>query len=177
MTKRPIVTIAAVALLAMTSSVGCKREVAPQAVIDPAAAPAFNQAPAYNPAYNNAPGQSEPGPDTYPAFATRRYVRTITPPPAEAPPLEPAYSEPHASVQRYREPYRESRPRRRVVTRERPFSHSAAIVGGSAGAGAAVGALAGGGKGAGIGALAGGGAGFIYDRLTHKRKETIEDQR
>jgi hypothetical protein len=46
---------------------------------------------------------------------------------------------------------------------------SAAIVGGSAGVGAAIGALAGGGRGAGIGALAGGAGGFIYDRLTaHK---------
>jgi hypothetical protein len=51
-----------------------------------------------------------------------------------------------------------------------------AIVGGSAGAGAAIGALAGGGKGAGIGALAGGGAGFIYDRLTHKRKSVVEER-
>jgi hypothetical protein len=42
-------------------------------------------------------------------------------------------------------------------------------VGGSAGVGAAIGALAGGGKGAGIGALAGGAGGFIYDRATHKR--------
>jgi len=57
------------------------------------------------------------------------------------------------------------------VKRDRPFSHSAAIVGGSAGAGAVIGALAGGGKGAGIGALAGGGAGLVYDRLTHKRKD------
>jgi hypothetical protein len=46
---------------------------------------------------------------------------------------------------------------------------SAAIVGGSAGVGAAIGAIAGGGRGAGIGALAGGAGGFIYDRLTaHK---------
>jgi hypothetical protein len=55
------------------------------------------------------------------------------------------------------------------VRRERPTSHSVAIVGASAGTGAAIGALAGGGRGAGIGALAGGAAGFIYDRLTHDR--------
>ena len=63
-----------------------------------------------------------------------------------------------------------------MVTRDRSFGHSAAIVGGSAGVGAAIGALAGGGKGAGIGALAGGGGGFIYDRLTHRRK-TVEEER
>jgi uncharacterized protein YcfJ len=62
-------------------------------------------------------------------------------------------------------------PRRTVVVqkRKRPFTHSLAIVGGGAGAGAAIGALAGGGKGAGIGALAGGAAGLIYDRLTHNK--------
>jgi len=49
-------------------------------------------------------------------------------------------------------------------------------VGGSAGAGAAIGAIAGGGKGAGIGALAGGAGGFIYDRLTHKKREVVEER-
>jgi hypothetical protein len=63
-----------------------------------------------------------------------------------------------------------------VVTKERSFGHSAAIVGGSAGGGAAIGALAGGGKGAGIGALAGGVGGFIYDRLTHKKKQVVEER-
>ena len=54
----------------------------------------------------------------------------------------------------------------RRVRHKRPFSHSAAIVAGTAAAGAGIGALAGGGKGAGIGALVGGGSGFVYDRLT-----------
>ncbi len=51
----------------------------------------------------------------------------------------------------------------------RSTKKSIAIVGGSAGAGAAIGALAGGGKGAAIGAISGGTAGFIYDRLTRDR--------
>lgn len=50
----------------------------------------------------------------------------------------------------------------------RSTGKSVAIVAGSAGAGAAIGGIAGGGKGAGIGAISGGTAGFIYDRLTRK---------
>jgi hypothetical protein len=51
----------------------------------------------------------------------------------------------------------------------RSTGKSVAIVAGSAGAGAAIGALAGGGKGAAIGAASGGTAGFIFDRVTAKK--------
>ena len=54
--------------------------------------------------------------------------------------------------------------------KSRSTGKSIAIVAGSAGAGAAIGALAGGGKGAAIGAASGGTAGFIYDRVTAKKK-------
>src|SRR5262245_60806660 len=84
-----------------------------------------------------------------------RTVRTRTVAPQQAPPQRlsrPAYAE------------------RRVVRKKRSTGKSVAIVAGSAGVGAAIGALAGGGKGAAIGALAGGGGGFVYDRLTHNRR-------
>ena len=53
-----------------------------------------------------------------------------------------------------------------VRRHHRTPDQSALIVAGSAGTGAAIGAIAGGGKGAAIGAISGGAAGFIYDRLT-----------
>lgn len=65
-----------------------------------------------------------------------------------------------------------------VIVSRRPTAHAHAhtrswqkellIIGGSAGAGAAVGALTGGKKGAGIGAAAGGVGGLIYDLATRK---------
>ena len=58
---------------------------------------------------------------------------------------------------------------RHAVKKPRSKRKSAAIVAGTAGFGAAIGAIAGGGPGAAIGALSGGGAGYVYDRLTHNR--------
>lgn len=88
--------------------------------------------------------------------------------PAEAPAYEPAryrtYSRPRV-IRQSAEGDREYVVRRK----KRSTGKSVAIVAGSAGAGAAIGALAGGGKGAAIGGLSGGAAGFIYDRLTHDR--------
>jgi hypothetical protein len=52
------------------------------------------------------------------------------------------------------------------IQKRRSTGKSVMIVAGSAGAGAAIGAMAGGKKGAGIGAISGGVAGLIYDRMT-----------
>lgn len=52
----------------------------------------------------------------------------------------------------------------------RSWQKEALIIGGSAGAGTAIGALAGGKKGAGVGAAAGGVGGLIYDLVTRDKK-------
>lgn len=54
--------------------------------------------------------------------------------------------------------------------KKRSWEKEVLIVGGSAGAGAAIGAVAGGKKGAGVGALSGGVAGLVYDLATRNKK-------
>lgn len=53
---------------------------------------------------------------------------------------------------------------------KRSWEKEALIIGGSAGAGTAIGAIAGGKKGAGVGAAAGGVGGLIYDLVTRDKK-------
>lgn len=66
-----------------------------------------------------------------------------------------------AIVERHAEP---------AHSRKRSWEKEALIIGGSAGAGTAIGALAGGKKGAGVGAAAGGVGGLIFDLLTRDKK-------
>jgi hypothetical protein len=90
-------------------------------------------------------------------------------------PVQPIAPPPPVQVAppRYYHTYTHRGRRRVVVIRRRSRRRSAEIVAGSAIGGAAIGAIAGGGKGAGIGALAGAAGGFVYDRLTHKKRVVV----
>ena len=57
-----------------------------------------------------------------------------------------------------------------TTKKKRSLEKEILIIGGSAGAGAAIGAVAGGGKGAAVGALSGGVAGLVYDLATRNKK-------
>ena len=148
MTRTKILSAIGIGLLAVVAILGWSRksEDTPQALVNP---PIVNAA--------DAPGYPASDYASMPAYASRPPVRTIYQQPAPPPVQRVAYADRSTSHR--------SRYHRRSTKK------SVAIVAGSAGVGAAIGALAGGGKGAGIGALAGGAGGFVYDRLTHKRVE------
>lgn len=112
------------------------------------------------PSFTPAPMSSSPVSPAVTEPARPREVDSATP---AAPHVHPRESARHS--------YPEDRLDRNQVepAKGRSKLRSAEIIGGTAAAGAAIGALAGGGKAAAIGAIAGGGAGLLYDRATvHK---------
>jgi hypothetical protein len=154
-TLRQTLAIGGVSLMAVVGLIGWTRHENP-----PSAAPANefgepNRAMVYGPSPFSA---------VQPAIYTDRAAATAPYAAASAPIVQNVVA---------RRRYHTRRGRRRVIVRRRPFSHSAAIVAGSAAGGALIGGLAGGGKGAGIGALVGGGGGLVYDRLTHKKRVVV----
>jgi hypothetical protein len=100
-----------------------------------------------------------------PSMSKDQFVQSQASAPETAPQSEPARAYAPAPA---RAPA--PAPAHTAAPQKRSFAKQALIVGGAAGAGAGIGAIAGGGKGAGIGAVSGGAAGLVYDLLTKNKK-------
>jgi hypothetical protein len=111
-----------------------------------------------------APLATSTGDGYYPLVGRPVYIRQQV---ASYPAGEPEYLEGQDGGGEYTEVRRPGARPYREYHHGRSKKHSIEIVAGTAAAGAAIGAIAGGGKGAAIGGVSGAGAGFAYDRLTH----------
>lgn len=180
------------ALLALSLS-GCSNQAPPTStryVPDAASqnctepvAPPTAAAPASSPVCAPQSVQGYPAPAGYGAapvvYGASPFGSDLTPPPppeiTESEPPRPEQDERYVGRVGSADRLVERGPHTRVYVKRRPLKHSLEIIGGSAAGGALIGGLAGGGKGAGIGALVGGAGGFVYDRLTHKKKVVVTE--